>query len=553
MKRILIPLFALAMLSQSSVFATAYYLYYEQGCMSRMEYAYPETQAGQEYILYNMSIGGGMEKLVLETGFESLGSIRRTLPASLIACNSPERALMSAGMADAINQKVHQVYVVYPVGTGQYRVSLVKRAYTFKNDAGRIQVDSDQYRFSYVKEGGPQTGDLSGNHIKGRVFYSQTTTYGGCSAYVFRRAGLTASKYLDITVVPELGVVEERNSDGSVFKLKKVNSIDAYPFLSNLCGNIVASRGDGPIAYDNITNTQIASTRRTHTVQSRESLYGIAKRYQINLADLMIWNNLQESSVIQPGMPLFIEGPATLSTNRIDSFSRQSEWPRGSEKSPEQSNAWLNAPELYTVQQGETVGSIAKKFGYTEERFRYFNNIADYRVLAPGEKVKTSDCALVGYNGQNTPGIISPYFQDQLAADPAKTAIGTENTLTPRTVTAPTVYGAEEIFYYGPVPGKSNSTQVIETPIPYDYRPSISPPASSAQPVWTPYPSTYDMKPLTDTTSKSPAVKRKHIVRAGETIYSIARKYGMTEAQLRTLNDLGPGETIVEFQTIFVN
>lgn len=553
MKRILIPLFALAMLFQSSVFANAYYLYYEQGCMTRMEYAFSDNQAGQEYILYSMSLGGGSEKLVLETGIESLGGIWRTPPASLIACNSPERALMRAGMADAINQKVHQVYVVYPVGSGQYRVSLVKRAYTFNNDGSRIQVDSDQYRFSYIKEGGLQTGDLSGNHIKGRVFYSQTTTYGGCSALVFRRAGLTANKYLDITVVPELGVVEERNSDGTFFKLKKVNSFDAEPFLSNLCGNTFASRGDIPVAYDNISTTQITSTRRTHTVQPRESLYGIAKRYQINLADLMSWNNLRETSVIQSGMSLFIEGPATPFMISNADATDQSLWKKGSDKSSEQPNAWLDAPELYTVQQGETVASIAKKFGYTEERFRYFNNIPDYRVLAPGEKVKTSDCTSAGYNGQTTPGKVSPYFQDPLAVDPSKTGIGTENTVTPRGATVPGVYGPEENFFYGPVPGKSSSTQVTETPIPYDYRPSASPPASSAQPVWTPSPQTYGMPSMPGTTPRTPAVKRKHLVREGETLYSIARKYGMTEAQLRALNDLGPGETIVEFQTIFVN
>lgn len=554
MKRVLIPLSILLMLSQSSLFATAYYLYYDSGCMSRMEYAYPETRSGQEYVMYSMSFGSA-EKLVLEVGIESLGGVWRTLPGSPIYCNSPERPSINTSMANAINQKVHQVFVVYPVGTGQYRVTQVKKASVFRNDVSQLQVDSEQYRFSYPKSGSNPSTDLSGNYIRGRVFYTQAVSYGNCTAFVFRRAGLTASNYLDIYVVPEFGVVEERTGNGTIFKLKSINSSDAAFALNALCGNELTSRGVQPTAYESSlvnkgANPAVTDPRRTHTVQPKESLYGLAKRYQVNISDLMSWNNLQESSIIQPGMSLYIEGPSGMSTYSTYDKNLQA---KGELK--EKDYAWLEAGDLYTVQQGETVASIARKLGYTEARFRYFNALGESQVLAPGDKVKTSDCVQVGSAGQWTTGKVSPYYQDPYAGEGNKTVPEQQGSLTPKGMNdpvQPAVYGREDMFYYGPVPGKSaGEVQTVESPVPYENKlgkavtepsPRTSAPSTPAVFEWN----------APSTTPKSPAVKKKHIVREGESLSTIARKYGMTEAQLRTLNNMGPGETVVEFQTIFV-
>jgi LysM repeat protein len=553
MKRILIPLSIILMLSQSNLYATSYYLYYDSGCMSRMEFAYPETRTGQEYVMYSIALGN-TEKLILEVGIESLGGVWRTLPGSPIYCNSPERPTINAAMANAVNQKVHQVFVVLPVGAGQYRVTQVKKASVFRNDVNQLQVDSEQYRFSYAKGSSTSSGDLSGNHSRGRVFYSKTVPYGTCSAYVFRRAGLTSSNYLDIYVVPEFGVVEERTGNGTIFKLKNVNASDAAYALNALCGTEFTARGDRvPSSYEPTLSTydQVGpDTRRTHTVQPKESLYALAKRYQVNIADLMTWNNLQESSIIQPGMSLYIEGPLGPITYNVNDVNLRA---KGEMK--EKDYAWLEAQDLYTVQQGETVASIATKLGYTEARFRYFNNLAENRVLAPGEKVKTSDCVQVGSAGQLIQGKLSPYYQDPWAGEGNKTMTEQPATMTPKgegTPLQPSVYENSKMPY-GPVPGKySEEVQTTGTPTSYE---------NNMQNIRVEQPSRVGKSTTPvqfewnnpSTAPKSPAVKKKHIVREGESLSTIARKYGMTEAQLRVLNNMGPGETVVEFQTIFVN
>lgn len=568
MKRILIPLFVLTMLTQSSLFAASYYLYYEPGCMSRLEYRYPETQSGQEYIVYQISVGGS-EKLLLETGIESLGGIWRTLPGPVIYCNAPERSAFNSAMANAITQKIHQVFIVLPIGSGQYRVTQVKKASVFSNERDFLKIEADDYRVSYPKNGSARNSDLSNNHPRGRVYFSQTISYGNCPAYVFRRNGLTANNYLDIIVVPELGVVEERNSNGSTYKLKSINSTDAPMALNALCAGTevqnqdkFASRGI-PSVYDNnstlkVPGNQATPPRRSHTVQSKESLYGISRRYQLKITDLMRWNNLQENSIIQPGMALFIEGPADLPTDNpiVQTFDT-----RDGSRKKEEANAWLGAPEIYSVQQGETVASIAKKMGYTEARFRYFNNLSENYVLSPGDKVRTSDCMPLSAPGQPAQDKFSPFFQDPLTDDLSKTPQGNAPTFMDKGASTPqpkTMMYDDQDFYYGPVPGQYYPpAQPTKAPESFNYN-------NPAPAYYQPYgskgsevPATFEWNSKSPTTTTTrggaPAVRQKHIVRDGETLWSIARKYGLTEAQLRALNNLGPGETILEFQTIFVN
>ncbi len=43
-----------------------------------------------------------------------------------------------------------------------------------------------------------------------------------------------------------------------------------------------------------------------HTVQSGDSLWGIARKYKVQLNDLLRWNGLQQDTIIRPGQSLKI-------------------------------------------------------------------------------------------------------------------------------------------------------------------------------------------------------------------------------------------------------
>ena len=44
-----------------------------------------------------------------------------------------------------------------------------------------------------------------------------------------------------------------------------------------------------------------------------------------------------------------------------------------------------------------------------------------------------------------------------------------------------------------------------------------------------------------------------YVVREGDTLYSIARNYGMTVERLRDINNLGGSEVIIPYQKLYLN
>ena len=50
-----------------------------------------------------------------------------------------------------------------------------------------------------------------------------------------------------------------------------------------------------------------SSNSKTYLVQEGETLYAIAKKHQMNLADFLVLNNLKPSSTIYPGQTVKIK------------------------------------------------------------------------------------------------------------------------------------------------------------------------------------------------------------------------------------------------------
>lgn len=577
MKKLLVLSNLLILLFLSnSLFAASYFLFYDPNCVDRLEYVYPETKAGSEFIIYSVFISE-TEKLLLEVGLENQSPVQPSLPAAMINCNSQDRSILGPALMDAINNKIHQFYIVSPIGNGQYRVAQVRQANYYKNTGLEVSATSAQYRFDFFRDGRSTTGDLSANDARGRVFYMEIAGYGPCSTYVFRQTYITANNYLDIYVVPEFGIVEERSgSVNSSFKLKRVNGMEAENYLRRVCELGMARVMDrtmtskGPSDYDQMP-TNKAYTARVHVVEKGESQFSISRRYQLYVSDLQTWNNLDNNTTLYPGMKLFIEPPAT-----VDSYDNSRTVQARSPNKPVASGtvpAWVGTPETVTVQAGETAGSIARKYGYTEERFRYFNNLSPTTVLRPGDVVKTTDCepsedrgALDSYETVNPP--ITPtskYYQDPYWAETASAT----NELTPRSYSEPPSATPSTTTptrqYYGPVPGVFNSNQPLHEPIsdPNAYlknNPALTAPAPYEYTVKSAIPSTgpdsynINMVPKSPNSAETKStVRRIHIVKDGETLTSISRRYGITIETLRKLNNLSAGETIIPFQRLYIN
>jgi LysM repeat protein/uncharacterized protein YkwD len=134
-------------------------------------------------------------------------------------------------------------------------------------------------------------------------------------------------------------------------------------------------------------------TKTTYTVLEGENLYRIALRHKVSVAKLCEWNAIQPTEALEAGKELVVTAP---------NISPKSEQPAARlAKTAKQTG------ETHRVQTGETVAKIANTYGYTEERFRLFNNLHPQEKVAPGRVLKSCDCTCSAANKPAAPAAIS--------------------------------------------------------------------------------------------------------------------------------------------------
>lgn len=112
---------------------------------------------------------------------------------------------------------------------------------------------------------------------------------------------------------------------------------------------MLTTRQRAPVGTD-------ANGRTTHTVRSGESLWTIARTHQITVSDLKQWNGLQQDT-IRPGQSLFVSNePAS--------------------------------EDSYTVVRGDTLYSIARRFGIAADEIARRNNMSLSSTLLTGMELR---------------------------------------------------------------------------------------------------------------------------------------------------------------------
>ncbi len=103
-----------------------------------------------------------------------------------------------------------------------------------------------------------------------------------------------------------------------------------------------------------------------HVVERGETLYAIARQYQIALDDLLAWNKLSRSSVLSIGQKLIIIS---------------------AEGAPEPSENTQQETILHTVKRGETLYRISRDYEVSIAELRAWNNLFTDKLMV-GQKLK---------------------------------------------------------------------------------------------------------------------------------------------------------------------
>ncbi|HEX8906993.1 MAG TPA: LysM peptidoglycan-binding domain-containing protein, partial [Longimicrobiaceae bacterium] len=120
-----------------------------------------------------------------------------------------------------------------------------------------------------------------------------------------------------------------------------------------------------------------------HTVEEGETLYGIARRYDVTVAALREANDLGAGATLQPGQRLRIpraSSSRTAGREREDGESRTTEHRRESSSRTRVAH--------HVVKNGETLWSIARSYDTTVAAIRDANDMSADSVLQPGQRLR---------------------------------------------------------------------------------------------------------------------------------------------------------------------
>lgn len=109
-----------------------------------------------------------------------------------------------------------------------------------------------------------------------------------------------------------------------------------------------------------------SSRARVHIVRKGETLGGIARRYRATEAQLRRWNKVPKSGMIRVGQRLRVSsgtGGSALASRTV-------------------------TPGTHLVRRGDTLSSIARRYGTSVQALQDLNNLASPRALQAGQRIK---------------------------------------------------------------------------------------------------------------------------------------------------------------------
>lgn len=141
----------------------------------------------------------------------------------------------------------------------------------------------------------------------------------------------------------------------------------------------------------------------TYTVKKDESLLGIADLFNTRVSDIRNWNNIPYTQTINIGQKLtiYVEEAQKEFYASLDNQTRI-EKSVTSTAASKNSNSWV----YHTIRRGENLNSIAARYGVNINSLRDWNNISGSRIYA-GRKLKIYTDKTASYTASNDNSSVS--------------------------------------------------------------------------------------------------------------------------------------------------
>ena len=276
------------------------------------------------------------------------------------------------------------------------------------------------------------------------------------------------------------------------------------------------------------SSEQASSTSAgSYTVVSGDGLYAIARKTGTNIQDLLSLNGLSLTSTIYPGQVLKLSSTSEVSTSEAATTSVEE---TSSEETASNEDQTASSAGSYTVVSGDSLYAIARKTGTSIQDLLSLNGLNLNSVIHPGQVLQLSNA----YESSST----------------EETVTTTEETSSSEEITTSGnaqmyyVHQGDTLYRIARNNGISLSTLLEWNNL------SVDSPIHPGQGLIVSYGSSSSTEEAEETAASSESTETTYTVQPGDGLWRIAKNYGLTLDELKSMNQLTsniiqPGQVLI--------
>ena len=274
------------------------------------------------------------------------------------------------------------------------------------------------------------------------------------------------------------------------------------------------------------TSSEQATSTGSYTVVSGDGLYAIARKTGTSIQDLLSLNGLTLNSTIYPGQVLKLSSTSEVSVSEETTSAEET----SSEESASNEVQTSSSSGSYTVVSGDSLYAIARKTGTSIQDLLSLNGLNLNSVIHPGQVLQLSNA----YESPSTEETVTT----------TEDTASSEETSTSGNAQMYYVHQGDNLYRIARNNGISLSTLLEWNNL------SVDSPIHPGQGLIVSYGSSSSTEEAEETAASSESTETTYTVQPGDGLWRIAKNYGLTLDELKSMNQLTsniiqPGQVLI--------